>query len=589
MSYDTNLLATARDTLIELVHPQKKIEQEQAQPDAPARTEVEQRERNKKTILVFALVFFLFVLVKNAWLSDDSFITLRTVYNFVHGYGLTWNIDERVQAFTHPLWMFLLSGSYFFVRSIYFSSLLLSLTVSMLVVSLFVFRLAPSTLAAVVGLTILAASKSFIDFSTSGLENPLTHLLIVLFAIVFFQCQQSKRYLLWLSLLGSMMILNRMDTALLFLPALVYAWYRSKPRLKSLRTVLLAFIPFIAWEIFSLFYYGFLFPNTAYAKLNTGISTGQLMKQGIVYLIGSSTFDPLLFFVIISAILLVIILHDWKSIPLLLGMMLYIAYVVRIGGDFMVGRFLTPPFLMAVILLIRNIPSSSKLMYAGIFLAVVLFGFLAPNSRWYVVNPSTEFTDLTAPSGLLDEHNYYASASGLLNFVRNVVMPNSPLTQAGLQAQQNHTRVVVFRSIGYFGYAAGPSVHVVDDLALADPLLARLPLTQAEENTWRIGHFARDIPPGYLDTLETGTNKIQDPGLAQYYARLHDVVSGPLFSWQRLQEIWGFNTGAYNSLLQHYIQSLLPKSSVPGHPPLSPHNQLLARVEKRAAYPMNRR
>ena len=33
----------------------------------------------------------------------------------------------------------------------------------------------------------------------------------------------------------------------------------------------LGFIPLIAWELFSLIYYGFLLPNTAYAKLNTGL------------------------------------------------------------------------------------------------------------------------------------------------------------------------------------------------------------------------------------------------------------------------------------------------------------------------------
>ncbi len=570
MTDATNLLTSSRNALIDLVYSQKKGEQEQKKPDALS-DEAEQRDKYGKTVIVFALVLFFFVLIKNAWLSDDSYITLRTVYNFIHGYGLTWNIDERVQTYTHPLWMFLLSGSYFFVRSVYFSSLLLSLGVSMLAVFIFVFRLAPSPFVAVVGLAILTASKSFIDYSTSGLENPLTHLLIVLFVLVFFQCQQSKRYLLWLSLLGSMMILNRMDTVLLFLPALIYAWYRApKPRLKALRTILLAFTPFIAWELFSLFYYGFLLPNTAYTKLNTGISTGQLLKQGLVYLINSSIFDPLLFIILISAVLLVVVLEDWKSLPLLLGMVLYIAYVVRVGGDFMAGRFLTPLFLMAVILLVRNIPSSAKLLYAGIFLTVVLLGFLVPNSRWYVINPSSQFSRAKTPSGIVDEHDYYASATDLIDFQRNVYIPNSDLTQKGLRAQQNHDKVAEYFAVGYFGYEAGPHVHMLDDMALGDPLLARLPLSPAElSGDWRIGHFSRAIPPGYLETLETGTNMIQDPGLAQYYAKLHDVVSGPLFSGQRLLEIWNFNTGAYNFLLQHYIQSLSSQSQIPQHVPIS--------------------
>src|SRR5579863_7902587 len=112
MLFETDLLTTTRNALSDLVHPQKKVEPEQRKPDTFAE-EAGQRDRNGKTILVFALVFFFFVLIKNAWLSDDGYITLRTVSNFVHGYGLTWNIDERVQTYTHPLWMFLLSGSYF--------------------------------------------------------------------------------------------------------------------------------------------------------------------------------------------------------------------------------------------------------------------------------------------------------------------------------------------------------------------------------------------------------------------------------------------------------------------------------------------
>src|SRR5258708_38848078 len=60
------------------------------------------------------------LIVKDAWLSDDSYITFRTVDNFVNGYGPVWNVGERVQSYTHPLWMLLLSACYLCVRNIYF-------------------------------------------------------------------------------------------------------------------------------------------------------------------------------------------------------------------------------------------------------------------------------------------------------------------------------------------------------------------------------------------------------------------------------------------------------------------------------------
>lgn len=514
--------------------------------------------------MIFFLVLFMLVLIKDAWISDDGYITLRTVWNFIHGYGLTWNVDERVQAYTHPLWMLLLSTVAFCLRSVYLSDILLSLGISGLTAALFAFRIAKSPLVAAVGLLLLAASKTFVDFSTSGLENPLTHLFIVLFAIVFFQSKESKRYLPWLSLLGCLMLLNRMDTVLLFLPALFYVLYRVPHKLKALRTLLLAFLPFVLWECFSLFYYGSLFPNTAYAKLNTGLSNVQLFHQGWTYLISSSAFDPLLCSILILGGLITIMARDWKSIPLLLGMGLYIAYVVKVGGDFMAGRFLTPPFLMAVILLVRNTPNV-KTPWFVIGLVALLFGLLIPHSRWLPLSTMSLPTSgsprwfAVDKEGIADEHLFYAGATDLITFSPELFTSGTPNWNSavwGQQTSQSQQHVIVFYALGYFGYEAGPQIHIVDPLALSDPLLARLPMNPALQKEWRIGHVWRIMPAGYLETLESGVDKIQDPNLAQYYVHLHDIVSGPLWSWQRIVEIWNLNTGSYNGLINQYNQSL---------------------------------
>ncbi|KAB2966015.1 MAG: hypothetical protein F9K18_06090, partial [Thermoanaerobaculia bacterium] len=45
---------------------------------------------------------------RNAWLTDDAFITFRTIEQFLAGNGLRFNVHERVQSFTHPLWLALL-------------------------------------------------------------------------------------------------------------------------------------------------------------------------------------------------------------------------------------------------------------------------------------------------------------------------------------------------------------------------------------------------------------------------------------------------------------------------------------------------
>src|SRR3990172_2306461 len=133
--------------------------------------------------LIFVLLLS-FVIYRNAWLCDDAYITFRTVYNFVNGYGLTWNIVERVQVYTNPLWMFLISGLYFVTNEIYYTSIVLSIAITFVTALLIAFKITPNTSTAVVSLITLTFSKAFIDYSTSGLENPLTFFILSLYLFV---------------------------------------------------------------------------------------------------------------------------------------------------------------------------------------------------------------------------------------------------------------------------------------------------------------------------------------------------------------------------------------------------------------------
>src|SRR5262249_2202737 len=142
------------------------------------------------------------------------------------------------------------------------------------------------------GLAILLRSKAFMDYSTSGLENPLTHLLLAGFVALYFRDEGSLKSLFWLTLIAALGVTNRMDVAVLLAPPAVYAFYRVRS-LKAVGVVVLASTPFLLWEAFSLFYYGFPFPNTAYAKLGTGISAWETANQGTYYFRNSLSLDPL--------------------------------------------------------------------------------------------------------------------------------------------------------------------------------------------------------------------------------------------------------------------------------------------------------
>jgi arabinofuranosyltransferase len=107
--------------------------------------------------------------------ADDAFTTLRTVRNVVEGYGPRWNEHERVQTFTHPLWMLLVSAVVFVTREAYFTTLAVSIGCSLAAVTLLL-RRARSAGTLLVCAMLLVSSRAFVDYSTSGLENPLTHL-----------------------------------------------------------------------------------------------------------------------------------------------------------------------------------------------------------------------------------------------------------------------------------------------------------------------------------------------------------------------------------------------------------------------------
>jgi arabinofuranosyltransferase len=234
----------------------------------------EPRTDAKRIVVVGAALVAFIVLLRTAWVSDDAYITFRTVDNFLHGYGLRWNIDSRVESFTHPLWLFTMIGATALTGEVYYTSIFLSIGLTLLAVVLLLWRFTASMAIAILAASVILLSKAFVDYSTSGLENPLTHVLLVVFFVV--AASSGRRRPFWLSLLASLVMLNRIDAGLLVLPVLLVAVWKNGLR-RSIVPVALGMLPLVAWEVFSLIYYGFPVPNTAYAKLDTGAERGELV------------------------------------------------------------------------------------------------------------------------------------------------------------------------------------------------------------------------------------------------------------------------------------------------------------------------
>lgn len=65
------------------------------------------------------------------WLCDDAYIVYRVADNAVNGYGLRWNVIERVQAYTCPLWTLLFTAVYWVTREAYFTGVAVCVAVSL--------------------------------------------------------------------------------------------------------------------------------------------------------------------------------------------------------------------------------------------------------------------------------------------------------------------------------------------------------------------------------------------------------------------------------------------------------------------------
>jgi len=514
-------------------------------------------------LLIVLVIAYLITLHRTAWLDDDSHITLRVIENFFNGYGLRWNVIERVQVYTHPLWLLVIGAVYSVTKEFFLTVLFLSIVVSLSAVVLFIFCLANSVGLAALGMAVLLCSKSFVEYSTSGLENPLIFLLLGWFVWISKRWSGSARDLLTLSFITSLVTLTRLDAILLIGPAAVFAYADTRCRKRPL-LVLLGFLPLVTWGIFSLVYYGFFLPNTAYAKLGTGISRSILLDNGLNYFRNQWHSDCLSLLAIFLGVFTPIVLRRWRYATFSLGILLYLSYILMIGGDFMLGRFFATPLFLAVTILGCM---ELKLNFLTVCIGIAgagLLGFTAPNpalftGKDYGAKPLKFKARPTG--GVGDERHFYYQGCGLRQYETGKIMPRHEwFTYIG-RLFKDSPGIQRIGAAGMIGLGAGPRNYLIDVFAITDPLLARLPVAGT---FFRIGHFRRNIPAGYIASIKTGEDRFLDHKLGEYYRHLSRVIRGPLFSSERWRSIWLLNTGQLSNLIDmaYYRQHSLPELSI---------------------------
>lgn len=300
------------------------------------------------------------------WACDDIFITLRYISNWFDGNGMVYNAEERVEGYTHFLWLLLVAASGKLGFDLMQSSLWLGLFSFAGVIFLSAWRARRVGLILPIAAIYLCVHHDMAVWATGGLETMFYGLLMLgAFSVRFQSGISYSKKLLATGTIATLAVLTRPDAALLlvwlfaqeFLILLV-----AKTPLKQMVHSLFSFgiVPLLIlapWLIWKYTYYGDVLPNTYYAK-SGGDS---YFSQGWSYLDSYARGYVSVYVALILGIVGVIIgfvkrrknnvstnpafdipLHI-QSLSILLFVGTYaIVFVAKSGGDYMYARFIVP-------------------------------------------------------------------------------------------------------------------------------------------------------------------------------------------------------------------------------------------------------
>jgi hypothetical protein len=198
---------------------------------------------------------------------EDGLIYQRYVRNALEGHGLVYNVGERFNGLTSPLYSFVTLAVAFAMRDAQAATAIvasLSLFAALVVFAL-LFSRARAPYGAAAG-ALLAAAHAYLYY-TFGVETPLYVLLLGVSVLLFVE----RASTLWLGVALTLLVLTRPEGALLGVP-LAVEHLREKRPLPRLSHFAVPALLLAATGAFNAWYYGSPLPSTAAAKFGQGLS-----------------------------------------------------------------------------------------------------------------------------------------------------------------------------------------------------------------------------------------------------------------------------------------------------------------------------
>ena len=480
----------------------------------------EKEQSNKPIVfagLILLCIVFIVICNNNRFIQDDAFISFRYVQNFVDGHGLVFNIGERVEGYTNLLWVLILSALVRMNFDIGNTAQTLSLAFGVLVLvmtyllsglirikgdietkyakksktesvdsSTGFFDLIPSAL--------LVFTGSFVFWAISGMETTMfiSFCLLGIYYYIKDKDLPTPNYKFPIFIL--LATLTRPEGMYFFGLILIHRFgllfmekrgeglkeFFSK---KNLISYLVYVIPVIFYFVIRYSYYGYLFPNTYYAK--TGLSS-QYITAGIEYFMKFFSSYLLYGVILVAPVYLFRKKENFFEISLFyLLIVSFILYVISVGGDVLKqNRFFLPILPMLYILFAKFLTDLyykfSKNLGKGIAFASVLIISTVICYYYYTSQKENLQSEIASENGLVEKMKITG------NWFKNK------------QREAGRPLVLAATTIGAVSYFAGSDVVVIDNLGLTDKEIAHNPKPVPEISAEVLGWKERNYNADYV-------------------------------------------------------------------------------------------
>ncbi len=428
--------------------------------------------RLSSLLLVLGIVAHIALVVYFDFTQDDAYITFRYAANFINGDGLVYNIGEQVEGYTNFLWLILMIlGRLAGVDYIIFSKIIGTLCgVGTIFFTYLLGKNIFGNKSCLPGLSclVLGSVYSFAYWAVSGLETGAFTLAVAASFYLY-----SRKSLLAAAVVVLATLL-RPEGGLVFGFILLYEILGAKKVTgygkTFLAVYLLAILPFL---LFKIHYFGGLLPNPFYAKTSFDISQ---LSNGLVY---SGQFFWHYLGAGLFLIPLLLVIRKWTSSirAVVLFLIVYILYIIIIGGDVLkVHRFFVPILPLMILVTLFGLVIFLKKRYLIWLGAFFLLGWQLYFPRQHVIS-------------------FHHSEKMLVKNMDEMIINLLAVDHSDFSLAVSTVGIAGYRLIGH---------RVIDLLGLTDSTIARHPEEPIDKlsTTWKEtkynSKYVLSLQPDYI-------------------------------------------------------------------------------------------